>query len=80
MPLISSPCRTIIAIDKHALITWLGALRRACEDATLRADAAEFLRRTADLPENVAVYADRQGLGLLVDDQGELLAWYPHES
>lgn len=76
MPILRSHTRTLVSDDEKALLTYLGALRRACAGHELREDAKEFLRKTEHLPENLAVYASPEGFALVTDNDGEPLAWY----
>lgn len=68
--------RTLVSEDGKSILSYLGALRRACQGRRLRDDAAEFLRKTAHLPEELAVLATPEGFFLVRDDNDQPLAWY----
>jgi hypothetical protein len=76
MPILRTHTRTLVSDDETALLTYLGALRRACAGQELREDAQEFLRKTEHLPENLAVYVSPKGFALVTDNDGEPLVWY----
>jgi hypothetical protein len=76
MPILTSHTRTLVSEDDNSLLTWLGALRRACAGHELREDAAEFLSKTAHLPEELAVLATPEGFFLVRDKDNQPLAWY----
>jgi len=77
MPILRTRSRTLVSDDGNGVLTYLGALRRACDGHTIRQDAANFLRASAHLPENLAVFACADGFSLVTDDDGKPLAWYP---
>jgi hypothetical protein len=79
MSILTSHTRTLISDDETTLLTWLGALRSACAGHELREDAAEFLRRTAHLPDELAVIARPDGFYLVMDEHDQPLAWYPRD-
>jgi hypothetical protein len=79
MSILTSHSRTLISDDETSLLTWLGALRQACAGHELRPDAAEFLRQTAHLPEELAVIATPDGFFLVRDEHDQPLAWYPRD-
>jgi len=73
----SLPSRTMTSDDGETVMTYIGALRKAVEGATIiREDLRAFLEHTASWPEELAVIVDKEhGPRAVCDGEGRPLGW-----